>query len=869
MTDAPRICCALVLAGVAAVSRAQVVSVSEGTNLSVALSPDEQTLVIDLLGGLWQMPAGGGGATELVAARSGIANPRFHPDGGTVVFQKWAGDQWDIWTFEPAIGRAQALVASEHNEREPEFSADGGALFFSSDRGGTYAIWSIDLATGALRQLTEEPGAGTFPTVSTRGDLVYAHRAAGRSSLRLYADAPVGVELYQSANAIGAPSWRPGGSVIVFNERSDDASALKLWLADADEVPIVKALTVREDVFVGRAAWPSAAEYLYAADGQIWRRGIASGERSRVHLFAGARIAEAARPQVNAPLDAPGPHRARGLADPHRSPDGSRTVFAALGDLWVTGRRGLRRLTDDAFVEQSPQFTPDGERIVFAGDRGGKMDLWLLGLDDAVTIKLTSEQGAAFEPRVAPLGDRIAFLSTDGAGMDAATEIKLVRAADPFRATSVASGLRDVESLEWMFNGGRARLRVVAREAPSAEIGELFFDLGPETGTAPAPEASTDRAELTGLAELEWRPEQAEAPYVIEVGRLFDGVRNDYQRHMDIHVEGQRIVAVTRRGLLPHPERVLDFSDATVIPGLIDTHAHHSRILGERLGRAWLAHGVTTVREVDADLYAALERAESWASARRPGPRLVIQPRDGRSAGERSAPIPILADKALLEGFAHGLAAERARLGFPELGAASIALPSPSPDAVLAFSALGRSYGDVVAAVVGSERFLSTGLSAAGGPRSFAPARNAAAARALGRLYSPGEEAYWSGPSARTRVIEPLADTLGMLVRAGARIAVGSDAPATPYGYGLHLELAELAAAGIANDQVLRLATASAASALGLDGQLGTLEPGKLADLVVIDGDPLAAIGDALRIVGVVKAGVWHAQESLLERPSP
>jgi imidazolonepropionase-like amidohydrolase len=116
-------------------------------------------------------------------------------------------------------------------------------------------------------------------------------------------------------------------------------------------------------------------------------------------------------------------------------------------------------------------------------------------------------------------------------------------------------------------------------------------------------------------------------------------------------------------------------------------------------------------------------------------------------------------------------------------------------------------------------------------------------------------------------VVPGLQRTVARLARAGGRIGVGSDAPAVPYGLGLHLELALLVEAGIANDQVLRMATAGGALALGLERELGTIEEGKLADFVVIDGDPLADIADTLRIIAIAKGGAWQERSALLTTP--
>ena len=59
----------------------------------------------------------------------------------------------------------------------------------------------------------------------------------------------------------------------------------------------------------------------------------------------------------------------------------------------------------------------------------------------------------------------------------------------------------------------------------------------------------------------------------------------------------------------------------------------------------------------------------------------------------------------------------------------------------------------------------------------------------------------------------------------------------------------------------------SGALALGIERDVGTLEAGKLADMVVVEGDPLARLEDALRITATVKGGVWLDRAALLQRP--
>ncbi|MEZ4585468.1 MAG: amidohydrolase family protein [Gemmatimonadales bacterium] len=99
--------------------------------------------------------------------------------------------------------------------------------------------------------------------------------------------------------------------------------------------------------------------------------------------------------------------------------------------------------------------------------------------------------------------------------------------------------------------------------------------------------------------------------------------------------------------------------------------------------------------------------------------------------------------------------------------------------------------------------------------------------------------------------------SVGRMWRAGVPILAGTDLP-NPYtipGFSLHAELALLVEAGLPPRAALQAATRNAARFLDAGDSLGTIEVGKHADLVLLDGDPLADIANLSRIIGVVRAG--------------
>lgn len=874
------------LVGSSAAGQEIVASVSQGTNMALTLSPDGETLVVDLMGQLWSMPATGGGAQPLLPAENSARNPRFSPDGSRLVYQQYSRGQWDLWVLELSTTTRRRLTGPPYNDREPDFSPDGRSIVFVSDRSGRDALHRLDLNTEALSRLTYE-GEASWPAVSERGEIVYVRRRGAEWALVLRTSTGTTSTLLTSRNPLRAPSWRPGGGVIVFNEmRSMRDSDLRMVVL-SDE-PVVKTLTSEEDVFGFRAAWRTPAEFIYTSDGQIWSRTLANATRYPIPLFAGVAVNRSPDALSTSVSPGPGRHPVTGVRAPRSSSSGELAVFTALGDLWLTTEAGdLQQLTNDVYLDIDPTFHTDDRRIVFASDRAGNMDLWTMDLETGLLTQLTNGPSKDYAPAVSPDGDRIAYLSTEGFGPWAPADLRLAELVTQSTSETLVRGLHDAGDLEWGTSGTSITLWALnGPSAPEAERNRTRLEVDLLSGAASWNDTVSQPGRVLideSLADLTWNAPEPAEPYVIQVDRLFDGVSTQYRRHMDIHIEGNRITAVVARGLLPSPERVIDARGRTVIPGLIDLHAHQSALAGERLGRIWLAYGVTTVREVASIRDDGLERKESWASGRRLGPRLLLSARHNESSGWPARARSVRPDYDILEIYRgqpsqlhRALLRDARQFGIPvfsedlfpgvRLGINGLEHIGGRPASPydLERSSVNRSYADVVSLLTQSGTAVTPALAAFRGFGALAARRPAWAAELAYRsMYTPAERARWHASDAGAD-LRGIQDTVATIIRSGGRVTAGSDAPSVPYGLGLHAELTLLAQSGVPNDRALRLVTAEAALALGLERELGTVEAGKLADLVVINGNPLIDMADSLDIEAVVRGGTWFDRDELI-----
>jgi imidazolonepropionase-like amidohydrolase len=407
--------------------------------------------------------------------------------------------------------------------------------------------------------------------------------------------------------------------------------------------------------------------------------------------------------------------------------------------------------------------------------------------------------------------------------------------------------------------------------------------------------------------QLEWQPEKITGTLVVHAGRMFDGKSADYHRDVDIVIEGNRIKEIRPHSESLHRGNWIDATDKTVIPGLFEMHAHQGIGLGEKQGRVWLAFGVTSVREPGTEPYEALESRESWTSGKRPGPREFFCGRlfDGNrvfySIAEGMASdshVDLALERArrldydmiktyvrLPDAVQKKIVAAAHKMGIPTSSHEIYPAAANGMDAVEhtgatsrrgyspKLSATGRSYDDVIEILARSGMNYTPTLILPGLPLIIAENPDVLKNPQFLALY--GEQTAQRLATASNAARNPAfqasiaaqGKTVQAVLKAGGRVTAGTDSPFLPYGFALQLELQILVRAGLTPFEALRSATLWPAEALGVAQDLGSIERGKLADMVIIDGDPLSKIEDTLKVTTTIKNGRPYLIKDLLAAP--
>ena len=390
--------------------------------------------------------------------------------------------------------------------------------------------------------------------------------------------------------------------------------------------------------------------------------------------------------------------------------------------------------------------------------------------------------------------------------------------------------------------------------------------------------------------------------------RIIDGLGNTIESG-NIVISDGRIITVTEDEIDPGEALVIDATGMSVMPGMINTHWHLfagsaassdaelEQYLDDAVTGALaniLERGVTTIMSPGDHLAAILDVREKLASGELRGPRLLAVGPVFTSS--RDWPTQICAANedcnAMLNAVV--MTTEEARAKVREVAEAGVDAIKLVYDDIIAPDV--RIDDDVVAAIADEANqydlrvfahVSSTEVSASRlvqlGVRGFVHSSMALgdAVERMRDLHIPviTTASVAVGLNERHRMADPdyvpaAADYLNLslanvrtLWDAGVAVAFGTDSVAGPPGNvpgffdttasGEGLFLAEVRALNrvLSNDEVIISLTSNAARFLGLDDVLGTLEPGKIADIVIIDGNPLTDITDLERVRVVIQGG--------------
>ncbi|AUD00686.1 DPP IV N-terminal domain-containing protein [Spirosoma pollinicola] len=873
-------------------------------------SPDGKRLVFssDRSGNydIWQLNLSDGHLTQLTHDTGNDFNPAFSPDGRQVAFLSDRMNAPGVYTIGP--DNTEKLITTVAGKLAgAAWQPDGSHLFYNVLNNSQSGLATVALADSKAQMLTEV-SEDVFPfRASWFSADEYLYTANGQLKRRKIGSSTALTIPFQAIIALPRNTYKrktydfdtqkpqqvlgikgtaisPDGKQIAFAALGD------LWLlAKGTKTPerLTQAMSMEME-----PDWsPDGTKLTYVSDRNgnmdVWIRDLKTGQD---------RILADMPDDLHYPTWAPDGSKIAFYQSDPRNAWGRSTLYVA--DVTYTAdvtTPKTRKLHESLFVPSQASWAADGKTIAVSAlhpyssrYREGVSEVLLLSLDGkndryvspapAHSLATRGQNGPVWSPD----GTKMAYV------LDGLLWITDVKSDGTIVGTPRQLTTEQAETPTW--TGDSKSLLFLATDV----FKQVYLADG--------------HVETHPMA-LSWKISQPTGTIVVHAGRLFDGKANTYRTNVDIILDGHRIKAI-----LPHQAgragTLIDASTKTVIPGLFEMHTHQHSMVGEKIGRLWLSFGITSIREPGADPYDALERKEAWASGTRPGPRQFFT--GGLTDGNRiyyGAATSINSDEQLDRelnrsvqlgydmiktyvrmpdamqqrittfAHAHGLPVSSHEI-FPamrydvdaveHIGGTSRRGYSPK------ITAMNKSYQDVIQLLAKSGMNITPTASLQGG---FAVLTTKDPSlyenRQYKAFYSEDYTTALQVGSAQYAKISPgylsnfgnLEKGVKALVDAGAHVTTGTDSPFVPYGMSLHTELQVFVDAGLTPYQALRSATLWAAETVGVSNDLGSIEPGKLADMVIVSGDPLTNIRDVLNVEQVIRNGEVISIDKLLTRP--
>ncbi|MEK6405598.1 MAG: amidohydrolase family protein [Acidobacteriota bacterium] len=698
--------------------------------------------------------------------------------------------------------------------RWPALSPDGKRIVFSS----LNKLWVMDLPAGTPRRLTDSP-LGEF-----------------------------------------MPSWSPDGRYVAYVTWSREGGHIYRAAAGGSSRP--EQLTRRAAHYSNPVYSPDSSKIVFGA-------GATTDQ-----LFADLTIHD---PDV--------------LPDATMDPSEITGIGQGTGvDLrWIPATGGDSTLIGPAQGGRSPHFTNDSNRV-YLTTQAGLTSVRLDGLDRRTHFKVTGtgtgpNPPSADDIKISPDGQR-AFVSLQGKHY----MVNVPKAGKETVAISITSGPSSVPVKKMSLEGGDYLTWSNDGKSVTWAWGAKFY----------RQDVSADKPDVTDVV-VEAPRARPKGTVVLSGARIVTMKGDEVIERGDIVITDNRIAAVAAKGKaqIPAGAKVIDVTGKTIIPGFVDVHAHMWPPRGVHQTQVWqylanLAYGVTTTRDPQSsttDVFAYTDLVETGdilgPRVYSTGPGVFAQSGidDKEAARNFIKRYKEAYHTTTLKQYVVGdrIVRQWVAMACKEFGITSTTEGALDMKLDLTQMADGFSghehslpiqplYKDVVQFVAKTGTFYTpTTLVAYGAPWSenYYFESTDIHGNAKVRRFIPHElidtmvkrRGQWFLPSEYGHV--GLAKACADIVHAGGRVCLGGHGQFQ--GLGCHWEIWNLQSGGMTTLEALRAATLFGAEAIGLQQDVGSIEAGKLADLIVLDKNPLLDIHNTNSIRFVMKNGQMFEGDTLDE----
>ncbi len=416
------------------VARRVPVNTTEGTWMSLDVSPDGKTIAFDFLGDIYTMPIAGGKPTQFTKGMAFDSHPKFSPDGTKLLFVSDRSGGENIWWFSlDGKDSLQVTKGNTDHYQSAEWTPDG--TYIIGSRGTrNLKLWMFHKDGGSGAQLITKPDnlKTVEPAFGPDGRYIwFAHRNAAWNYNAQLPQYQLGVydrdngEIEVKTSRYGSsfsPTLSPDGKWLVYGSRYNDQTGLILhdlksgeekWLAypvQRDEQESIAPL----GVLPAMSFTPDSKEVIASYGGKFYRIPVAGGAAINIPFQMQTEFLMGPLVDFNYPIKDDKDMVVTQIRNPVVSPNGAQVAFTALNRLYVMDLPNgtPKRVSTHNFTEAQPAWSPDGAQLVWASweNNGGHLYKMNFKVKGAKPQRLTSVAALYSEPAWTLQGNKIVFL---------------------------------------------------------------------------------------------------------------------------------------------------------------------------------------------------------------------------------------------------------------------------------------------------------------------------------------------------------------------------------------------------------------------------------------------------------------------------